>query len=504
MQENTILEMKNVTKRFPGVIALNNVSIQVRQGEVMAVCGENGAGKSTLMRILSGSYPSSEYDGEIYVDGKKENLQSIRMAQNLGIEMVYQELNMVLTSSVAENLYAGNLPQKGVFVDWDRLYRETQSVLDRIELRVDPKTPAGNLNSGQLQMISIMRAAIKNPRIIVLDEPTSSLTDREVNIFFRLVRELKEKGVSILFISHKLEEVFEIADRVTVIRDGEVISVHDISEVNNEILVENMVGRKISNQYPKVKAQIGEELLRVEHLTVPSPSVKGTNIVEDVSFCVHSGEVLGIGGLVGAGRSESLAAVFGQISQGVHKEVYIKGNAVKIGTPRQAIRQGLGFVTEERRLTGFIPSFSICRNLTLCIMDKICKAGFVDQKKEREQAESIFDRLRIKAPSMDTLVVNLSGGNQQKVVLGKWLLANPRILFIDEPTKGIDVGAKTEIYNFICELAGQGVGIVMVSSDMPELVAMSDRCIVLSEGRVTGEFVGDEISQVNILKAALA
>ncbi len=503
MSKAIILEMRHVTKRFPGVVALDDVSIAVNKGEILAICGENGAGKSTLMKILSGSYTSSEYEGEIWINGEKIHMANVHTAEENGIEMVYQELNMILTSSIAENLYVGHLPGNGQKVDWKSLYKGTQEVLERLKMNVSPKTPAGYLNSGQLQILSIMRAVLQKPRIIVLDEPTSSLTDNEVSILFKLMEELRREGVSILFITHKLDEVFRMADRVAILRDGQMISVHNIEDVNRDMLIEGMVGRKLDKQYPKVKGNIGGEVLRVEHLTVPSPSVKGANIVEDISFSLRSGEVLGFGGLVGAGRSEALGAVFGQFTKNVKKEVYIKGKKVEIKNPQQAKKCGIGFVTEERRLTGFIPTFSICRNLTICVLDKISRAAFLNKKEERRLSQNMFERMHVKAPSLDSKVVTLSGGNQQKVVLGKWLLADTDILFIDEPTKGIDVAAKAEIYTQICDLAAQGVGIIMVSSDMQELVAMSDRVMILSNGHVTGEFEGDEITQENILKAAI-
>ena len=499
-----ILETKNITKTFPGVKALDQVSLQLEKGEVLGLCGENGAGKSTLMKVLSGSYPSSAYDGEVWIDGKRVDLVNVRTAQNYGIEMVYQELNMILTASIAENLYVSQLPGKNGCVNWKKLYADTQEVLDRINLKVDPKTQAGLLNSGQLQMLSIMRAVVRNPRIIVLDEPTSCLTDNETEILFRLVAELKQQGCAILFISHKLDEVFRIADRITVMRDGKIISTQKSTDVSHAKLIEMMVGRSIENQYPKVKAQIGEELLRVEHLTVPHPTLKDRNIVEDISITLHRGEVLGLGGLVGAGRSEALEAIFGRTKNGVTKEVYVKGKSVAIHSPRHAKQHGIGFVTEERRLTGFIPSFSICHNLSLCVLDAISRFGFISKNEERKKAHEMFHQMKIKAPSLNTSIITLSGGNQQKVVLGKWLLANPEILLIDEPTKGIDVGAKTEIYKEICRLASQGIGIIMVSSDMSELVAMSDRVLVLSNGRITGEFVGETIDQEKILAAAIA
>lgn len=502
---DVVLEMKHVTKRFPGVIALKDVTISLKKGEVMAICGENGAGKSTLMRVLSGSYSYKEYEGEILVNGQKQQFIGIHDAENCGIEMVYQELNMNLVGSVAENLYVGNLPGSGPFVDWKKLYADTSEVLKRISLdNIDPRTPAGSLNSGQLQMLAIMRAVIKQPKIMVLDEPTSALSNNETDILFKLVRQLRSEGVSIVFITHKLDEVYALADRVTVMRDGAFISVDEISDVDSNQLVERMVGRKIENQYPKVKAEIGEEVLRVEGLSVPHPSIKDRNIVENISFSLHKGEILGLGGLVGTGRSESIGAVFGQITEGVKKKVFVNGKEVQINKPGDAIKAGMGFLTEERRKSGLVPVFSICYNLTLCILDKLPGGKFIKKKLEVEEAKGVFNRLRIKAPSLNTQVVNLSGGNQQKVILGKWLLDNPNILFLDEPTKGIDVGAKAEIYTIMCELAAQGVAIVLISSDMSELVSMSDRCLVLSNGHITGEFTGDEITQKNVMKAAIA
>ncbi|NLO85175.1 MAG: sugar ABC transporter ATP-binding protein [Clostridiales bacterium] len=498
-----ILEVKHVTKRFPGVIALNDISLEVNQGEIMAICGENGAGKSTLMRILSGSYPHTEYDGDVYFDGKKVSFTSVRDGSACGIEMVYQELNMVLTASVAENLFLSHLPGKGQMVNWKELYTATQQILDNLHISASPKQPAGLLNSGQLQLLSIMRAVVQKPRVIVLDEPTSSLTDSETDILFQEIAKLKAGGTAVIFISHKLEEVFQIADRITVMRDGMFVSVDRASDITSDQLIERMVGRKLENQYPKEEAVIGDEVFRVEHLSVPHPSVKDRYIVQDISFSLKKGEILGIGGLVGAGRSEALAGIFGQYNAGVKKKVFVEGKEVHISSPRQAKKCGIGFVTEERRLTGFIPNFSICNNLTLCILDKLPKGPIIQKAAERKIASSMFERLRIKAPSLDTRITNLSGGNQQKVVLGKWLLEDAKILFVDEPTKGIDVQAKAEIYKILSELTQQGVGIVMVTSDAIELLAMSDRCIVLSEGKITGEFEGDQMTQENFMRAAI-
>lgn len=503
--DDYILEMKHVVKKFPGVVALKDVNLKLKKGEILGICGENGAGKSTLMKILSGSYPHGSYEGEIRINGMPVKFSGVRDAEQCGIEMVFQEINMVLSSSVAENLYLGNLPGKNGFVDYKKLYQDTKQILDYVRIAVNPKELASHLNSGQMQMIALMRAYIKNPTILVLDEPTSALTNVEVDRLMDILRELKEKGVSCIYISHKLEEVFEICDRIMVLRDGETISCRDIEEIQEKRLIEEMVGRKVENLYPKVKVKIGDEVLKIEDLTVPHPTIKGRNIVENLSFSLKKGEILGIGGLVGAGRSEILEAIFGQITKGVKKKVYIKGKEVIIKNPADAIEAGIGFVTEERKLNGFVWMLSIKDNMYLA-SNKDIPTRFrmlIDKKREKENAQKIFERLRIKAPSIMTKVNNLSGGNQQKVVLSKWLMKNPAILFVDEPTKGVDVGAKAEIYKLMGELVENGISIIMVSSDMPELIGISDRVLVISGGRITGEFSKDEISDTAIMQAAI-
>lgn len=500
-----ILEMKDVIKKFPGVVALKRVNLQLKKGEILGICGENGAGKSTLMKILSGSYPYGSYEGDMFVNGELVKFKDVHAAEACGIEMIFQEINMVLSSSVAENLYLGNLPGKGSFVDFAKLNSDTQKVLDYVHMDAKPTDLAARLNSGQMQMIALMRAYVKEPKILVLDEPTSALTSNEVEQLMTILRELREKGVSCIYISHKLEEVYEICDRVLVLRDGETISCHDIADVQENTLIEEMVGRKVENLYPKAKAEIGEEMMRVENLTVPHPTIKGKNIVNDISFNVRRGEILGIGGLVGAGRSEALGGIFGQLTKGVSKKVFIEGKEVTIHNPADAIRAGIGFVTEERKLNGFVWMLSIKDNMFLASLDQLpVRFRFlIDARNEEQKAQKVYDRLRIKAPSLNTKVNNLSGGNQQKVVLSKWLVRTPKVLFMDEPTKGVDVGAKAEIYKLMGELVTSGISIVMVSSDMPELVSISDRVIVISNGKITGEFSKDEISEENIMTAAI-
>lgn len=502
--KDTILEMRNVTKRFPGVLALSNVCIRLGKGEILGICGENGAGKSTLMKVLSGSYSAKEYEGEILIDGQPVRFTCVEDAQKHGIEMVYQELNMILDLSVAENLFVGNLPMKAhSIVDYPKLYTQAEKLLKEIQFPISPKTHVRLLNSGQMQLLAIMRACAKNPKILIMDEPTSALTEREVDVLMDLLDRLRERGISVIYISHKLDEVYRICDRVTVIRDGQTISDNDIENIKEQTLIEDMVGRKVENLYPKEKTEIGGEVLRVEHLTVPHPNIRGKNIIEDISFHLNKGEILGIGGLVGAGRSEALGAIFGQYSN-VKKEVYIDGKKVRIRHPLDAIRHGIGFITEERKLTGYISMLSIRENMSIASLRKLSGRVFMKRKLEKGLAKKQFSQLRIKAPSMETKLFQLSGGNQQKVILGKWLTADPEILFIDEPTKGVDVGTKADFYQIMNDLTKRGVSIVMVSSDMPELISMSDRCIVISEGKITAELTGDEINENNVMKAAIA
>lgn len=502
--KDNILEMRHVTKKFPGVIALDDVNLTLRKGEILGICGENGAGKSTLMKVLSGSYVHGEYEGEIYIDGKKIDFKRVKDAQDQGIEMVYQEMNMMLDASVAENLFVGNLPIKNGFVDFTRLYEETNKLLEKVKLEISPKIKVRPLNSGQMQMLSLARALAKNPKILVLDEPTTALTDSEVDTLMNLLNNLRDEGISCIYISHKLSEIFRICDRVLVIRDGKTISCRSIGEVKQEILIEEMVGRKVENLYPKNEHEIGEEVFRVENLTVPHPTIHGKNIIENISFSLRKGEVLGIGGLVGAGRSETLGAIFGQYTHGVTKEVFVKGEKVAINNPEDAINAGIGFITEERKRSGIISMLSIRENIAIASLKKLSGRFFMNKKEEQDNVKNLFKDLRIKAPSMETKLSQLSGGNQQKVILGKWLLNNPEILLIDEPTKGIDVGTKADFYSLMGELTERGMSIIMVSSDMPELISMSDRCIVISNGKITGELNKEEITETNIMRAAIS
>jgi D-xylose transport system ATP-binding protein len=502
---NTLLTMSHITKCFPGVMALSDVNIELNKGEILGICGENGAGKSTLMKVLSGSYAAGEYEGQIFIAGKPVKFSSVYDAQAHGIEMVYQEMNMLLDSSVAENLFVGNLPGRNGFVNYRKLYSDARALIQQAGLTVDVKTVVRNLNSGQMQLLSLMRAVSKHPAVLVLDEPTTALTDKEVDVLMDILTALRKQGVSCLYISHKMEELFRICDRIVVMRDGKTINVHDIHEVKQSVLIEEMVGRKIENLYPKEQVEPGDEVLRVEHLTVPHPSVPGKNIVNDIGFTLYKGEILGIGGLVGAGRSECLGALFGQYQKNVTKRVFIHEKEVQIKNPLQAIHNGIGFITEERKLNGIIWMLSIRKNMSLASLDKISDSVFINSTKEKSLVQKQLTKLRIKAPTMETELVHLSGGNQQKVILGKWLMACPSILFLDEPTKGIDVGTKADFYQIMSDLTRSGVSIVMVSSDMPELMSMSDRILVLAGGKISAELTKKDgsISETNIMKAAI-
>jgi D-xylose transport system ATP-binding protein len=499
------LAMCNITKQFPGVLALDDVSISVNGGEIMALVGENGAGKSTLMKILSGAYPSTSYDGDIIVDGVKQHFMTTKHAENAGIAMIYQEISMHLDLSVAENIFLGQLSVQGkggFLVDWKSVYENAKSYLDMVGLDVSPKALLRNLSTSQMQLVAIARALVRKPKIFVLDEPTSALTVSETERLFAILRQLKANGITSILISHKLDEIFTISDRITVMRDARFIATHVTAKTDKDTIVNEMVGRRITAYYIKEPVQIGDEVLRVENFTVPHPLNQKKNIVEDVSFSLHRGEILGLAGLVGAGRSELVNAIFGKTKR-TSGRVFIDGRETNIRTPRDAIRNRIALVTEDRKKDGLIQILSIRENSTLASLRKISSRGIVNRRREEDMTQKYFDIMNIKANGMETLVQTLSGGNQQKVVLDKWLMTQPRLLIMDEPTRGIDVGAKSEIYRTMSELVAKGISIIMISSELPELVAMSDRLIVLANGKIRGEFTNPkEFSTENILRLA--
>jgi ABC-type sugar transport system ATPase subunit len=497
-----VLTMRGITKRFYSVTALDSVGLDLARGEVHALVGENGAGKSTLMKILSGSYPSSAYEGRIEVNGKPVSFQSTQDAERAGIEMIYQEISLNADLSVAENIFLGNLPRRGVpwFVDWKAAFGLSTEALQRVGLDVSPREAVRRLSTSQQQLLCIAKALYRHPHILVLDEPTSALTETETQTLMGIIRRLRSEGISCIYISHKLDEVFGIADRVTVLRDGHVISTTAKEQVAAERIIEDMVGRKIETMYPKVKIPLGAEVLRVDGFTVAS-RIPGKHIVENVSFGVRAGEILGLGGLVGSGRSELVNAIFGSTGR-VAGQVRINGTPVRLDSPEDAIRHRMGLLTEDRRATGYVGTMNIRENTSLASFDKIFGRLFIRRTEERRQAEAYFRQLNVRAPGIETSILSLSGGNQQKVVLAKWLMTDVRILFLDEPTRGIDVGAKVEIYTIMTELARKGVAIVMISSELPELLAMCDRFVILAKGKVSGEFPQEKISDGLFMKAA--
>lgn len=497
----TVLEMQHITKNFPGVKALDDVCITAYKGEILSIVGENGAGKSTLMKILSGSYACDTYEGCIKINGKEMQFKTTKQSEDAGIAMIYQELNMHLDLNVAENLFLGRWKQFGKSIRWNKLHEAAKSYLETVQLEVDTTEILRNLSASKQQLVSIARALSHDPQLLILDEPTASLTETESRTLFKIMLQLKKKGFTCVLISHKLDEVIEYSDRIIVMRDGKVINSHTRSEFDQGMVIAEMVGRKMENLYPKIKVPIKDVIMKVEKFSVPHPQNARKKIVENVGFEVRKGEILGIGGLVGSGRSELVNAIFGKIGKQSGR-VYISGKEVNIRNPRDAIRQGIALITEDRKADGLVRGMSIKQNITLASLKDICRYGIINNNKERKAAQHYFEELRVKGVDTGVYVDTLSGGNQQKVVLSKWLMTRPRVLVMDEPTRGIDVGAKYEIYKIMVELAKQGIAIIMISSELPELISMSDRIIVLSGGKISGELSGKEVTQETVMEFA--
>lgn len=498
---DVILQMNHITKEFPGVKALDDVTLTAHRGEILSVCGENGAGKSTLMKILSGSYSYDSYSGEILIDGEKMKFVSTGQSEKAGIAMIYQELNMHLDFSVAENLFLGNWKKFGRILDWGKMEKEAEKYIEMVGAEVSPGDILRNVTTSRQQLISIARALARHPRILVLDEPTASLTDAESENLFRLMHRLKDEGYTCILISHKLDEVFEHSDRIVVMRDGKVINEHVRGEFDQNRIIAEMVGRKIDNLYPEKTGTVGETVLKVSDVTVPHPLNRKRNIVEHVSFEVKRGEILGIGGLVGAGRSELAGAIFGSIPR-TSGTIEKNGKELRIHTPADAIRNKIALVTEERKQNGYVGGMGIDENITLASLKEIRRHGILSRKMEEEKSMRFFRELSIKANNVHVKVNTLSGGNQQKVVLSKWLMKDPDILILDEPTRGIDVGTKYEIYKIMTQLASRGMAIIMISSELPELLSMSDRILVLAQGHVAGEAAKKDATQEYIMGLA--
>lgn len=490
MEEN-ILELKGITKKYPGVIALNQVSLGLKKGEIHALVGENGAGKSTLIKVISGAITPDE--GEIAVEGQSYAAMTPALSKKLGIEVIYQEFNLIPNLSVAENMFMGNFIGNRVTVDFKAMERKAAEIFRMMKIDIHPRTLVKDLSVAYMQMVEIAKAIVKNVKILIMDEPTAPLTNNEVDILLNLVENLKREGVTIIYVSHRMDEIYRIADRLSIFRDGQWISTHKISEISRHDLVCAMVGREITETYPSRGDCIGETVLEVKHLTGKGAS--------DISFELRKGEILGLAGLVGAGRTETARMIFGAdpMESGT---ILIRGREVKIRSPKDAVDNGICLVPEDRKQQGVILSLPIRDNITLPIIKKISRFGVVNRQNENRILQKHKDDLRIKTPSFGQKVGNLSGGNQQKVVLSKWLASDAEILIFDEPTRGIDVGAKQEIYFLMNELAESGKAILMISSEMEELMGMSDRIVVLYEGRQTGEISKENFSQEGIMAKA--
>lgn len=502
IEEDVILETRNITKKFPGVIAVNGVNFKVYKGKVNALVGENGAGKSTLMKILAGVY--TDFEGNLMLNGKEVRFKNTRDAQEKGIAMIYQELNLLPNLSVMENIFIGReFLDKFQMVDYKKMYEESVKILQKLDLDINPKRIVSELSVGQQQMVEVAKALSLNARVIIMDEPTSAISEHEIETLFKVINSLKKQGVAIVYISHKLDEVFEISDMITVMRDGKVVGSGPKEDFDYNKIVRMMVGRNIKDFFVKSQAEISEEFFKVENICLKSKDDPNKYIVNNVSFTLRKGEILGIFGLMGAGRSELLEAIFGVHPKLSSGRVFLEGKELEINSPEDAIKAGIGFVPEDRKQAGLILSMAVSQNITLTNLKNVEKLIFISEKKENDLVEYYINRLNIKTSSPQQIVENLSGGNQQKVVIAKWLAVKPKVLFMDEPTRGIDVNAKSEIYKLISELAKNGLGIIMVSSELPEILAMSDRIIVLSEGRKTGEFKVSEANEEILLKAAI-
>lgn len=494
MSATPVLEMRHIGKTFPGVVALDNVDFELRRGEVHILLGENGAGKSTLMKILSGAYQKSA--GEIVLDGVEVEIKNPKHAQTLGISTIYQEFNLIPHLSIGENIFLGREPARlPGLIDQSSVFQEATRALSGLGLTLNPRKLVKELRVAEQQMVEVAKALSLDARILIMDEPTAALAEHEIQELFATIRALKEKGVAIVYISHRMEELFEIGDRVTVLRDGCSVGTYDVGDMSKSELIRLMVNRELTDLFPKEKAPRGPEVVRVEGLCTRDE-------LKDISFTLHKGEVLGIAGLLGAGRTELARAIFGldKITAGT---IYINGEAQHLGSPRAAINSGIGFLTEDRKSQGLVLPLSVKENLCLSSVEKFSRWGVMNASQEQEAAGKYVKELRIRTPSLDQKVVFLSGGNQQKVVLSKWLCSQAEVFIFDEPTRGVDVGAKTEIYQLMNRLTASGVAIIMISSELLEVLGMSDRILVMRGGRIAGEFTAAEATQEKILQCAL-
>lgn len=497
MNSQPVLQMIKVSKRFPGVQALRDVSLEVRPGEIHGLLGENGAGKSTLMKILSGVYRKDS--GQIILDGREVDVHNPHDAQLRGITIIYQELNLMPNLTVAENVFIGREPNRFSFVNWRELHKRTSELMGRLGIALSPDSLVGNLSVAAQQMVEIARALSVESRIIIMDEPTSALTDNEVQHLFAIMRDLKAQGLGLIFISHRMDEIFEICDRITVLRDGELVGTRDVSDINADDVIQMMVGRPVSELFGQGNNKPGDVVLEVRNLSrvgnVDDPNVR---VLNDVSFSLRAGEIVGIAGLVGAGRTDLARCIFGA-DRKTSGEILLRGKPVHIQNPTDAIRNGVGLVPEDRKLQALFLAMSVEENIHMAAFGNVSTFGFISGSRSEAAAKSFVDKLSIRLADLDQLVLDLSGGNQQKVVIARWLALNPTVLILDEPTRGIDVGAKAEVHALIRKLAEQNVAVLMISSELPEVLGMSDRILVMHEGDMIGELSREQAKPERVM-----
>ena len=504
MDNDIILDFKNVTKQFPGVIALDDVSFSINRGEIHGICGENGAGKSTLMKILSGVYPHGTYEGSVIYNGNELKLiqSSIHEAVKEGIAIVYQELTLVPTRTVGENVFLGKEPVEHGLINWNKVYADTQAILEKYQLDVDPRATVRNLGVGKMQMVEIAKALSEDARVLILDEPTSALSKAEVEKLMEILRGLKAHGITCIYISHRLEEFFGITDRVTVMRDGKIITTQPTKNVTQGDLVKYMVGREMKERFPKGNRKPGEVIFEVEGLEAVDPNNAARKILDGVSFNVRKGEILGIAGLMGSGRTELVLTLFGEYAKISKGKIRLEGKPIEPKSARQAIDSGLSLVPEDRKRMGLVLIQSILKNISLPNLDQFSKFASINANEEAKASQQQAKSLTIKAPNLEVKAETLSGGNQQKVVISKWLMSKPEVMIMDDPTRGIDVGAKFEIYKLMNELAEKGVAVIMISSDLEEVLGMSDRVMVMCRGHSTLTLPIAEASQERVMALA--
>jgi putative multiple sugar transport system ATP-binding protein len=496
----TILRMRSITKTFPGVKALEDVNLEVLRGEIHAICGENGAGKSTLMKVLSGVYPHGDYDGEIEFEGEPCRFAGIRDSEHRGIVIIHQELALAPNLSIAENIFLGNEQATRGLIDWNRTNAAAAVLLRRVGLDENPVIPVVDLGVGKQQLVEIAKALSKQVRLLILDEPTAALNDEDSAHLLDLLRGLRDEGITCVIISHKLNEVMSVADRVTILRDGKTISTLNIAEVTEDRIISGMVGRDLDHRFPPHTPSVGAEVFRIEDWTVHSPTQHGRVLVQDATLSLRRGEIVGLAGLMGAGRTELAMSVFGRsFGVGISGRIVKDGREIQLRSVREAIKHGIAYATEDRKRYGLNLIEDIKRNVSAAALGKLARRGWVDDNEEYKVADGFRKSMNIKAPSVSSITGKLSGGNQQKVVLSKWIFTNPDVLILDEPTRGIDVGAKYEIYTIINRLADEGKAVLVISSELPELLGLCDRIYTLSAGRITGEVPRAEATQEGLM-----